>query len=145
MAALVFKLKRLYYNRKLNPAKKGKAMRPLKKRYICGICEVLKHLQAENLKMVIMATNLEKVKEERGLDEKVNQIVSKCREQQIPLVFSGERYQLGKIAKSVGQMVSTVGVFNYQGANEEFNSLVEEAKHQREEFYKKINIQLGEV
>jgi ribosomal protein L7Ae-like RNA K-turn-binding protein len=43
----------------------------LKKRYIIGIKEVLKHLNAENLTIVVLANNLEKVDGEKGLDDLV--------------------------------------------------------------------------
>jgi ribosomal protein L7Ae-like RNA K-turn-binding protein len=35
----------------------------LKKRYIVGLREVQKHLNAGNLKMIILATDMEKVEE----------------------------------------------------------------------------------
>lgn len=80
LISLISKLKKLYYNRKLNPSKKIKSSRPVKKRYIIGIKEVLKHLTAKNLKAVVLATNLEKVEETNGLDELVYQIIVMCRE-----------------------------------------------------------------
>jgi ribosomal protein L7Ae-like RNA K-turn-binding protein len=56
----------------MNPvAKKTKSNRQIKKRYIIGIKEVQKHLNAENLKMVILAVNLEKVEDDNGLDSMV--------------------------------------------------------------------------
>jgi ribosomal protein L30E len=45
--------------------------RSIKKRYIVGIKEIVKHLGAENLKMVILAINLERVDGENGLDDYV--------------------------------------------------------------------------
>ena len=66
---LVQKLKKLYFSRKINPNKKSKGnQKNLKKRYIIGMKEVFKHLNAENLKMIIMAINLERVEGENGLD-----------------------------------------------------------------------------
>lgn len=74
--ALIQKLKKLYFNRKQNPNhKKGKAARNLKKRYIVGMKEVMKHLNAENLKMVIVAINLERVDGDKGLDDMVYNII----------------------------------------------------------------------
>ncbi len=53
----------------MNPNKKGKSgLRNLKKRYIIGMKEVVKHLNLENLKMIIMAINLERADGENGLD-----------------------------------------------------------------------------
>jgi ribosomal protein L7Ae-like RNA K-turn-binding protein len=75
---LIAKLKKLYYNRKVNPQKKGKQitrLQTLKKRYILGMKEVLKHLLAENVKLVILATNLERVEGDKGIDEIVHEIL----------------------------------------------------------------------
>lgn len=69
--AFIMKLKKLYYNRKMNPTKKGKTTRQVKKRYIIGLKEIIKHLIAENLKMVILAVNMEQVEDDNGLDQMV--------------------------------------------------------------------------
>jgi len=42
--------------------------------------EVIKHLNAENLKMIILAVNLERVEGEKGLDDMVQQIIYTCQE-----------------------------------------------------------------
>ncbi len=76
MFSLIQKLKKLYFNRKMNPNKKGgKMQRNLKKRYIVGMKEVIKHLNAENLKMIIMAVNLERVEGDNGLDGMIYDII----------------------------------------------------------------------
>ena len=49
--------------------------RNLKKRYILGMKEVIKHLNAENLKMIIMAVNLERVEGDNGLDGMIYDII----------------------------------------------------------------------
>lgn len=67
--ALLMKLKELYYKRKLKPLKGKMITRPPKKRYIIGISEVQKHLNAGNLTAVILATNMEKVECEKGIDQ----------------------------------------------------------------------------
>ena len=54
--------------------------RNLKKRYIVGIKEVMKHLYAENLKMIIIAINLEKVSGENGLDTIIYDIIQATRD-----------------------------------------------------------------
>ncbi len=122
--SLVQKLKKLYFNRKMNPNKKGKTVRNLKKRYIVGMNEVIKHLNAENLKMIIMAVNLEQVEGDRGLDALIYDTIQACRDQKIPIVFCLSRYKLGYVSKFLGQRASLLGVFNFQGANEEFSALV---------------------
>lgn len=51
----------------------------MKKRYILGMKEVLKHTQAESLKLVLFAVNLERVDGEKGLDEMVQEIILRSR------------------------------------------------------------------
>ena len=69
--ALLYKLKELYYTRKVKPQKgKKKANNTApKKRYLIGLKEIMKNLQAKKLNMVIIATNIEKVEGQHGLDE----------------------------------------------------------------------------
>ena len=72
---LVLKLKSLYYNRKIKtPKGKHKANKVVKKRYVTGLNEVSKHLKVGNLTMVIIATDLEKVEDENGIDELIASI-----------------------------------------------------------------------
>jgi selenocysteine insertion sequence-binding protein 2 len=74
----------------------------VKKRYIVGIKEVLKHLNAENLKMIVIAVNLEKVDGDKGLDDMVYHLIETSRLQKIPLVFALSRYKLGFVSKYQG-------------------------------------------
>ena len=81
VAALILRLKQLYFNKKTK-VPKGKPRRmdePVKKRYIVGMHEVAKNLKIGQLKMLIIATDLEKVDIERGTDEVVNTLVQTCR------------------------------------------------------------------
>ena len=54
------------------------------------------------------------------------------------MVSCMSRSSLGFITKFAGQKASVVGIFNFQGANDEFNHLVEIANTNRLEFYKRI-------
>jgi len=64
---LILQLKLLYFKRKTKAVPtKGK---PLRKRYMLGLKEVQKHLNSGNLTMIILATNMEKVEEDRGTDQ----------------------------------------------------------------------------
>ena len=67
-----------------------------------GLKEVQKHLHADNLEMVILATNLEKVEEAKGTDEIVANIALTCRQKKIPLVHAMNRFKLGCAAKFKG-------------------------------------------
>lgn len=138
--ALLYKLKELYFLRKIKP-QKGKYKKNQaapKKRYIIGLKEVAKNLQMQKLNMVIMATNLEKVEGEHGIDELVNLIKTECRQQTVPLVIAMSRAQLGTVTKFPGQKCSIVGIFNYQGAITEFNRLSEVNHSHRHQFYENI-------
>ena len=85
----------------------------MKKRYVTGLNEVSKHLKAGNLTMVILATDLEKVEDEGGIDEMIASISSTCRKMRVPLVYNLTRSRLGCLAKHKGQYVSAVGVQNF--------------------------------
>ncbi len=123
----------------MNPNKKGgKIQRNLKKRYIVGMKEVIKHLNAENLKMIIMAVNLERVEGDNGLDGMIYDIIQTCRDQKIPLVFCLSRYKLGYVSKFQGQKASLLGIFNFQGANEEFGILQNKNMDMRKAFYEQL-------
>lgn len=116
----------------------------MKKRYIVGMKEVVKHLLAENLKMVIVAVNLEHVDGANGLDEMIYNVIQATRDQRIPLVFCLNRFKLGYVTKFQGQHASIVGIFNFQGANDEFNHLKQVTQELRESFYQQLSRQLDE-
>ena len=101
VVALILKLKQLYFNRKTKQPK-GKMLRnneAVKKRYIIGMHEVMQKLKVDEIKMIVLATDLEKVDLERGIDEVINNIASICRAKGVPLVFAFSRYRLGCLAK----------------------------------------------
>jgi len=72
-----------------------KALAAPKKRYLIGLKEILKNLQAQKVNMVILATNLEKVEGQGGLDAFIAKIVQECDAQSIPLVYAMKRNHLG--------------------------------------------------
>ena len=79
--SLLYKLKELYFIRKTKPQKgkyKKHDLAP-KKRYMIGLKEIMKNLFAGNLTMVIVATNVERVEGDGGLDDALHQIVQECR------------------------------------------------------------------
>lgn len=63
---------------------------------------MIKHLNAENLKMVIMAVNMERNEEDKGLDDLVEHLILKSRELGVPVVFGYTRYKLGLLTKFKG-------------------------------------------
>lgn len=67
-----------------------------------GMKEVQKHLHAENLKLLVIATNLERVDGDHGLDDIVHDLVTAARELKVPVVFALTRYKLGFVSKYQG-------------------------------------------
>ena len=84
-----------------------------KKRYIVGLREVQKHLNAGNMKMIILATDMEKVEEQNGIDDVVGELIKACKRLHVPLVFAMTRKQLGCLAKNAQQKVSAIGIQNF--------------------------------
>lgn len=111
---LVLKLKQLYYNRKVKQPKAGRKQKVLnKKRYLVGLREVYKHVKSGDVKMVIMAVDLEKVEEENGTDEMVQNMIKTCKRMGVPLIYSMTKKQLGCLAKKAFQKASAIGIQNF--------------------------------
>jgi len=49
--------------------------------------------------MVIVATNIERVEGEHGLDEQLLSITDECNRQGVPLIYAMSRQQLGYVTK----------------------------------------------
>ena len=71
----------------------------VKKRYLIGMHEVMQKLKIGEIKMLVVATDLEKVDFERGIDEVINTVAQLCRAKGVPLVFAFTRYRLGCLSK----------------------------------------------
>jgi selenocysteine insertion sequence-binding protein 2 len=72
-----------------------------------------------------------------GIDDLLHQIRAKCEEQKIPIVFALSRRGLGRaVLKKVP--VSIVGVFNYDGAQEQFNELLSTVEDARRAYMKLV-------
>ncbi|XP_078221642.1 selenocysteine insertion sequence-binding protein 2 isoform X9 [Callithrix jacchus] len=95
-----------------------------KRRLVLGLREVLKHLKLKKLKCVIISPNCEKIQSKGGLDDTVHTIIDYACEQNIPFVFALNRKALGRsLNKAVP--VSVVGIFSYDGAQDQFHKMVE--------------------
>ena len=73
-----------------------------KKRYCVGLNEIFKLLKINQLKMIIVCTNLESIPGEKGLDQVLLEILQECRAQNLPQIYCMNRYQLGSLAKFRG-------------------------------------------
>ncbi|KAL6037976.1 hypothetical protein STEG23_018675 [Scotinomys teguina] len=95
-----------------------------KRRLVLGLREVLKHLKLKKLKCVIISPNCEKTQSKGGLDDTLHTIIDCACEQNIPFVFALNRKALGRsLNKAVP--VSVVGIFSYDGAQDQFHKMVE--------------------
>ncbi|XP_059958439.1 selenocysteine insertion sequence-binding protein 2 isoform X3 [Mesoplodon densirostris] len=95
-----------------------------KRRLVLGLREVLKHLKLRKLKCVIISPNCEKIQSKGGLDDTLHTIIDYACEQNIPFVFALNRKALGRsLNKAVP--VSVVGIFSYDGAQDQFHKMVE--------------------
>ncbi|XP_037706914.1 selenocysteine insertion sequence-binding protein 2 isoform X2 [Choloepus didactylus] len=95
-----------------------------KRRLVLGLREVLKHLKLKKLKCIIISPNCEKIQSKGGLDDTLHTIIDCACEQNIPFVFALNRKALGRsLNKAVP--VSVVGIFSYDGAQDQFHKMVE--------------------
>ncbi|GAB1298184.1 SECIS-binding protein 2 [Apodemus speciosus] len=103
-----------------------------KRRLVLGLREVLKHLKLRKLKCIIISPNCEKTQSKAshahghpsGLDDTLHTIIDCACEQNIPFVFALNRKALGRsLNKAVP--VSIVGIFSYDGAQDQFHKMVE--------------------
>ena len=107
----------------LNPMKATK----LKRRLVVGFREVLKYIRLGKIKCVIIAPDIERIQAKGGLDQQLAEILQLCKEQQVPPLFGLRRRKLGLAMKKKVQ-ISIIGILNYQGANEMFKELLEQAE-----------------
>lgn len=104
-----------------------------KRRLVLGLREVLKHLKLRKLKCVIISPNCEKIQSKGGLDDTLHTIIDCACEQNIPFVFALNRKDLGRsLNKAVP--VSVVGIFSYDGAQDQFHRMVELTMAARQEY-----------
>lgn len=90
-----------------------------RRRLVMGLREVARGIRAHKIKMVIMANNLDQY---GAIDDKLQEILDACGEEDIPVVFELNKRKLGKaLGKSI--KVSVVGIQNADGAHEPFKKL----------------------
>ncbi|GBL97581.1 Selenocysteine insertion sequence-binding protein 2 [Araneus ventricosus] len=116
----------------------------IRRRLVYGIKEIKKHMKLKKVKCIIIATDIEDVKIEGGLNDSLGELISLAEAYLIPCVFSHRRFNLGKVCrKSVP--VSCVGIFNYEGSEKNFKKMIElhdDSKHDYLEVTKKLSSEL---
>uniref|UniRef100_V9KDP1 Selenocysteine insertion sequence-binding protein 2 n=1 Tax=Callorhinchus milii TaxID=7868 RepID=V9KDP1_CALMI len=109
-----------------------------KRRIVMGLREVLKHLKLKRLKCIIISPNCEKIQSRGGLDDALHNIISIACEQEIPFVFALNRKALGQcVNKPVP--VSVLGIFSYDGAENQFHQMVEITEEARKAYQEMLD------
>lgn len=96
----------------------------IKRRMIYGVKEVKKHIKLKRLKCIIIATDIENVETEGGLNDILNDIKSLAADHNILCVFALGRKGLGKVCRKPVP-VSCIGVFNSDGSEANYKKIVE--------------------
>ncbi|CAF0788715.1 unnamed protein product [Adineta ricciae] len=94
-----------------------------KRRFVHGIREVTKHLRLQRLKCVLIAPDCQSIQSEGGLNDAIDQIISLCKEQSIPYIFTLNRQKLGRCLNKIAR-ISTIGIFDYSGADELYKQII---------------------
>ena len=95
-----------------------------RRRLVFGLREVSKHLAIKKLACVILAPNIEKIETAGGLDQAVQRLLTLASEREVPLVFALKRRALGHACKKPVP-VSCVGIFNYQGSEDNYKRMMQ--------------------
>ncbi|CAH1790315.1 unnamed protein product [Owenia fusiformis] len=115
-----------------------------KRRIVLGLREVTKHLKLRKIKLVIISPNLERIQSKGGLDDALNNIIALCAEQDIPFLFALGRRALGRACAKLVP-VSVVGVFNYEGSEENFHNLMALTERARQAYKDMVGLMEKEI
>ena len=107
-----------------------------KRRFIHGIREVTKHLRLKRLKCVLIAPDCQSIQSQGGLNDVIKQIINSCQEQNIPYIFTLNRQKLGRCLNKTSR-VSTIGIFDYSGAAQIYQQIVD-ITYENQRAYKQI-------
>ncbi|XP_033341025.2 uncharacterized protein LOC117229008 [Megalopta genalis] len=104
-----------------------------KRRYYSGLKETRKHCELKKLKFVIIAPDIERVELEGGLDDEVSKLLNVCSKENVSVCFGMTRRKLGYYTHGRG-FVGCVGIANYSGIEEIFETVLIELVHARNAF-----------
>jgi selenocysteine insertion sequence-binding protein 2 len=107
--------------------KKFKAHR----RFVLGLREVGRAINAKKIIAIIIAPNIEKISTYGGLDTIVTNLVQAANQQGVPVVYALSKRKIAKIFGRVVKM-SVVGIYSADGAYEEFKRMVQLTKQARQ-------------
>ncbi|KAG1671578.1 Selenocysteine insertion sequence-binding protein 2 [Nymphon striatum] len=109
-----------------------------KRRIVLGLKEVTKHVKNGKVKCVIVAPNLERSQAKGGLDDALRNLLLASCETNVPLVFALNKRRLGALCKKVVG-VSCVGIFNYDGSEENFKTIMQLSSEARDLYRNNIS------
>ncbi|XP_035224716.1 uncharacterized protein LOC118197330 [Stegodyphus dumicola] len=118
----------------------------MKRRLVFGIKEVKKYIKLKKLKCIIMATDIENVVTEGGLNDVLGAIKSSAADHHVPCIYALSRKCLGKVCHKPVP-VSCIGVFNYEGSEVNFKKMLElqcESMNDYKEILSKIASELSD-
>ncbi|CAB1118304.1 unnamed protein product [Ectocarpus sp. CCAP 1310/34] len=119
---LVFEMLQLLFKFQERARLSDPAKAKTRRRLVIGLREVLRGVKAKKVRLLIVAPNVDAVGGEGGLDDKVVEIIDKAREEETPVVFALSKRKIGKaLGKTI--KVSAVGVYSFDGANEQQKQL----------------------
>ncbi|OWA54269.1 putative Selenocysteine insertion sequence-binding protein 2-like [Hypsibius exemplaris] len=94
-----------------------------KRRFVCGFKDVVKHIDTKEIRLIFLASDLERVDEPGGISDQLEKIRRKAEEFHVPVVFVGKRRMLARKCRKP-HVVSVVGIYNYDVAGTEVKRLL---------------------
>ncbi len=104
----------------LDPSK----ARGSRRRIVFGLKETERGLRLGNVKMVILARDIDACGVPGGLDDKVAQIIKLTEEHDVPIIYGLNKKSIGRALKK-NIKVSVVGIYHFNGAEEEKSSILQ--------------------
>ncbi|KAG8225417.1 hypothetical protein J437_LFUL004617 [Ladona fulva] len=107
------------------------------RRYVLGLRQTNNLLVVQKVKIIIMASDIEKVPAPGGLDDIVTTIVDRANKQNVPVIFNFPRRQLGKLTYRKVP-VSCIAILNYHGTEVAFQKMTEALEVARKEYHERF-------
>lgn len=97
----------------------------MRRRLVFGLREVKRGIRADNVKMLVVAPNID---QGDSLFEEITEILQNAQEAHVPIVFALGKQKLGAALRKKRVHVSTVGVYSGDGAHEEYRAVLNRLK-----------------
>ncbi len=116
-------MKLMKYQERARISDPSKARGP-RRRIVFGLKETQRGLRLGNVKMVILAHDIDPCGAPGGLDNKVAEIIKLSNERNIPIVYGLNKKSIGRALKK-NIKVSVVGIYHFDGAEDEKSSILQ--------------------